>query len=156
MNAHLCFLLLVSAVSAKTIDFTWHDCQNPSDHGHVSKITVDPDPGQTGKNVTLTGKGSIDIPVSGGEFELDIKVGGVKIFTHKASVCGNSDFELPLHIGHVWLSLLSCPISAGDVTLVFEIFTANSAPDLTLDIDVTAKSPSNQGLLCLNVVSKIH
>jgi len=138
-------------VNGGTVNLTWEDCGDASTHGKVtgldkSSITL-------GVDTTVTGSGTTDEAVEGGDFKITAKAG---LITQKydGKVCEAKEFDLPLGLGKITWKGLSCPVAAGDmsVSVVVKLASVIPASMAKADISITGTgSSTDDKLLCMNL-----
>jgi hypothetical protein len=139
---------LATAVSADTIALSISDCGSGVP-GHVKDIS--PKSINTGSTSTITGSGTSDSDVSGGDFTLDIKALGVSLQSCKGEICSASTCDLPLSTGSIAFKGMTCPVKAGPVDIPMDVTVSDSIPsqlavlEITLDVD---------GVLCAKINTK--
>jgi len=132
------------------LSITWKDCGDASTHSKVTDL--EPKSLPLGGSTTVTGTGALDEAISGGTFEIDMKT---SIISPKwtGDICQAKTFDLPLGLGSVTWSGLTCPLAAGTikVPLVVKLSSAIPASMATADISTTAKATNGDNILCLNI-----
>jgi len=143
--AILSFLALAEAAEVKV---AWKDCG--AAHGKTTSLV--PDTITLGKTTTMTGSGTVDKAVSGGQFQIDLKASIIrKTFTGK--VCEAKQFSLPLGTGTIgWLGL-KCPIAAGAVSVPLDITLSSSLPRSLSSTSIKTKAQDTDGddVLCVQI-----
>jgi C1A family cysteine protease len=138
-------------VNGGTLNLTWEDCGDATYHGKISGI--DKTSITLGEQTTVTGSGTVDEAVAGGDFTISAKAGPI---TQKYSgkVCEAKEFDLPLGLGKVNWQGLSCPAAAGDLSVAVGIKLASIIPSsmAKADVSVTATgSSADDKLLCMTL-----
>jgi len=138
-------------VNGGTVSVTWEDCGDASTHGKItgldkSSITL-------GEDTTVTGSGTSDEAVEGGDFTITAKAG---LITQKydGKVCEAKEFDLPLGLGKITWNGLSCPVAAGDMSVAVGVKLASIIPAsmAKADIQVAATgSSADDKLLCMSL-----
>jgi len=140
-----------ATVSGGTLQLTWEDCGDASTHGKISGI--DKDQVVLGEETTVTGTGTTDEDVSGGDFTITAKAG---LITQKymGKVCEAKEFDLPLGLGQVNWNGLACPAAAGEISVAVGVKLASIIPSqyAKADIQVSATgSSTDDKLLCMSL-----
>jgi hypothetical protein len=138
-------------VNGGTLDLTWEDCGDASTHGKISGI--DTDKIVLGQDTTVTGTGTSDEDISGGDFKITAKAGPITQ-NYEGKVCEAKEFDLPLGLGKVQWKGLSCPAAAGTISVGVGVKLAAVIPASVAkaDISVTATgSSADDKLLCMNL-----
>jgi len=97
-----------------------------------------------------SGNGQLNVDTSAPTVELQVKLGGLQVLDKKQSACGEQKINLPLGLGTVDITALTCPAKAGPVTVNIDISTAIMLPKETQSHAV-AKDENGDMLLCLDV-----
>jgi len=138
-------------LAAGTINLSIEDCGGSSTHGHVGGISPTSVP--QGTSTKVTGTGNVDITVTDGSFDVAVKALGVTVTSCTGNLCGASSCDLPAGTGSVNFRGLSCPVSAGSVSLDFDVSVAASVPSSLAVLEMDISSKGSQGdLLC----AKLH
>merc|ERR1712019_151958 len=135
--------------SGGTLAVTWEDCGDASTHGHITDLQ--PTTLQVGSAGTLTGTGTLDEELTGGDFTIKFTalLGITETYTGK--VCEAKTFQLPLGVGSVsWLGL-GCPLAPGTVTAKIGFETKSTIPAALakVEFDVSATDQSGAKALCV-------
>jgi len=140
----------VVGVAAGTINLSISDCGDSSTHGKVASIS--PTSVSQGTKTLVTGTGTLDTTVADGDYNVNVKALGVSMKKCKADLCGSSACALPAFTGHVDFRGLSCPQSAGTVSLGFDVTVSKTVPSslAVLDIEITSQGSAGK-LLCANI-----
>lgn len=138
-------------VNGGTLKLTWSDCGDASYHGKIAGI--DKDSITLGEQTTVTGSGSVDEDVSGGDFTISAKAGVVSQ-KYSGKVCEAKEFDLPLGLGKVNWEGLKCPAAKGDLSVAVGIKLAAAIPasmaKATVSVTATGSSADDK-LLCMNL-----
>jgi len=136
-----------------TLAMTWEDCSDSSYHGKVtafdtSSITL-------GQDTTVTGSGSVDEAVTGGNYALALNAGIIKK-TFNGDICTAQTFDLPLGSGKLTWKGLNCPLAAGpqDVAVGVLLSAALPASLAKADITLTSQDSNNANLICMGIHTK--
>merc|ERR1711976_729024 len=105
---------VASEVTGGVLDLTWSDCGDASTHGKISGI--DQTSITLGEETTVTGSGTSDEAINGGDFTITAVAGPITQ-TYEGKVCEAKEFDLPLGLGKVNWNGLSCPAPAGDLSV---------------------------------------
>jgi len=138
-------------VTGGTLDLTWKDCGDASTHGVIKGI--DKSSISLGSDTTVTGSGTTDEAIEGGDFTISAKAG---LITQKyqGKVCEAKVFDLPLGLGQINWKGLSCPAAAGDIDVAVGVKLSAIIPAsmATSDIEVSATgSSTDDKLLCMSL-----
>jgi hypothetical protein len=139
------------AVNGGTVNLTWEDCGDASTHGKIkgldkSSITL-------GEDTTVTGTGTTDEAVAGGDFTISAKAGPITQ-KYAGQVCEAKTFNLPLGLGKITWKGLSCPAAAGDMSVAVGVKLAAVIPAslAKADIQLSATGASaDDKLLCMSL-----
>jgi len=104
-------------------------------------------------DTTVTGSGTTDEAVNGGDFAITAKAG---LITQKyaGKVCEAKEFDLPLGLGKITWEGLACPVAAGDMSVTVGVKLASVIPAsmAKADISITGTgSSADDKLLCMNL-----
>jgi len=138
-------------VNGGSLSITWEDCGDATYHGKIGSI--DTDHITLGEQTTVTGTGTVDEDVTGGEFLITAKAGLISQ-KYSGNVCEAKEFDLPLGLGKVNWEGLACPAKAGDLSVKVGLKLASIIPSqyAKADVSVTATgSSSDDKLLCMNL-----
>merc|ERR1711896_18281 len=80
-----------------------------------------------GEQTTVTGSGTVDEAVAGGDFTISAKAGPISQ-KYSGKVCEAKEFDLPLGLGKVNWQGLSCPAAAGDLSVGVGVKLASVIP----------------------------
>jgi hypothetical protein len=138
-------------VNGGTLNLSWKDCGDSTYHGKItgldkSSITL-------GEDTTVTGSGTSDEAIEGGDFTITAKAGPITQ-KYQGKVCEAKEFDLPLGLGKVNWKGLSCPAAAGDLSVGVGVKLASVIPAkfATADIEVSATGASaDDKLLCMSL-----
>jgi len=138
-------------VNGGTLNLTWEDCGDASTHGKIkgldkSSITL-------GEDTAVTGSGTTDEAIAGGDFTITAKAGLIKQ-KYEGKVCEAKVFDLPLGLGKITWKGLSCPAAAGDIDVTVGVKLAAIIPAsmAKADIQVSATgSSADDKLLCMSL-----
>merc|ERR1712087_4823 len=145
-------LLLISTVSA--ID--WKDCGDSSYVGKITTLTSSPDPPAKGVNSTIKGSGSADVDISGGDFELQLFVDGVKLLDKKGDFCAPDTIKLPLGSGSLFYPGFPCPYTSGTSTsITLYVALSKAAPPGKVESKLIATSSKKEKIFCVDINFKI-
>jgi len=142
--------VLALATVASAIDWSW--CGDDTYKAHVDTVTSKPDPPQKATNNTIAGVGATDVAVSGGTYEISLKVDGIKLLDKKGDFCKPSSITLPLGSGSMYFPGLPCPATSGQaITLNIFVSLNKSAPKGKTETVLKATSTDGTPLLCVDV-----
>lgn len=145
------FASVVAVASAGSVTLQWADCGDADTHVVITDIspTKLALPGQT----TITGSGLLDEDSSSGQFKFDAKVAGVSVLKDGGSLCDDKDITLPLNAGSIKFHGISCPVSAGEVSVTLDVNLLDSslASNDLVTIDLSALSDTGEKLLCASL-----
>merc|ERR1712211_203969 len=100
MNTHLTKQSeLTTTVEGGAVAITWEDCGDSTTHGKVTDLQ--PLSFNIGEAVTLTGTGSLDEDVKGGNFKIHMEAAGLIKEDWTGDICEAKTFKLPLALGTV-------------------------------------------------------
>jgi len=133
-----------------TMSVTWADCGDSSTHAKVNDLQ--PSSIAIGTASTLTGTGTVDKDVSGGEFKLNMKASFIKK-TWTGDICQPKTFSIPLGLGTVKWDGMKCPVAKGQANVPIDVQLSSSIPAsmATADISGSATTSNGDKLLCMNV-----
>jgi len=138
-------------VNGGTLTLTWKDCGDASTHGKVTGL--DTTSITLGEDTTVTGSGTVDEAITGGDFTITAKAGPITQ-KYAGKVCEAKEFDLPLGLGKVTWKGLSCPAAAGDLSVAVGVKLASVIPAslATADIETAATgSSADDKLLCMSL-----
>lgn len=138
-------------VNGGTLNLTWEDCGDASYHGKITGL--DKSSVTLGEDTTVTGSGTVDEAVEGGDFKITAKAGPITQ-NYDGKVCEAKEFDLPLGLGKVNWKGLSCPAAKGDLSVGVGLKLAAVIPAklAKADVSVTATgSSADDKLLCMNL-----
>jgi len=138
-------------VNGGTLNLTWEDCGDATYHGKISGL--DKSSITLGEDTTVTGSGTVDEAVEGGDFKITAKAGPITQ-NYEGKVCEAKEFDLPLGLGKVNWKGLSCPAAKGDLSVGVGLKLAAVIPAklAKADVSVTATGKSaDDKLLCMNL-----
>jgi len=138
-------------VNGGTLNLTWEDCGDATYHGKISGL--DKSSITLGEDTTVTGSGTVDEAVEGGDFKITAKAGPITQ-NYEGKVCEAKEFDLPLGLGKVNWKGLSCPAAKGDLLVGVGLKLAAVIPAklAKADVSVTATGKSaDDKLLCMNL-----
>jgi len=138
-------------VNGGTLSLSWKDCGDASTHGKIKGL--DKSSISLGKDTTVTGSGTTDEAIEGGDFTISAKVGPITQ-KYEGKVCEAKVFDLPLGLGKITWKGLSCPAAAGDIDVAVGVKLAAIIPAsmATSDITVSATgSSADDKLLCMSL-----
>lgn len=73
-----------------------------------------------------------------------------KVYSHQGDACGNDTISLPLGLGTLQYTGLSCPLSAGStVDLSLGVTIPNVAPSGSYTFEMLGKASSGANVFCL-------
>merc|ERR1712046_359836 len=121
-------------VNGGTLNLTWEDCGDASYHGKITGL--DKTQVTLGEDTTVTGSGSVDEAVEGGDFKITAKAGPITQ-NYDGKVCEAKEFDLPLGLGKVNWKGLACPAAAGDISVGVGIKLASIIPSKFAVADIT-------------------
>eukprot|EP00612_Vaucheria_litorea_P000495 CAMPEP_0171451808 /NCGR_PEP_ID=MMETSP0945-20130129/160_1 /TAXON_ID=109269 /ORGANISM="Vaucheria litorea, Strain CCMP2940" /LENGTH=455 /DNA_ID=CAMNT_0011976333 /DNA_START=432 /DNA_END=1798 /DNA_ORIENTATION=- len=78
-------------------------------------INISPEEPKRGKPVSFNASGILSKPMSSGNYDLSVHLGGTVVFEHKGNMCGESEASLPLGLGKIYLSGFECPAFPGPI-----------------------------------------
>jgi hypothetical protein len=152
MLGKLLVCALVASASAKTVSITWKDCASTSSVGHITAVTIAPNPPQLGSQTNFTGTGTLNSDVSDGQTTITATFSGLPIPVNPAtvSVCGSSTVKLPLNLGSIVVQGLDCPATKGPVTISELITVPTIAPLGTYTAQLTSVNQDGDELFCVD------
>merc|ERR1712000_268945 len=89
---------LANVVAAKHIDLKWSDCSSDASHGKITKLVTDPDPLQLGSTGHVTASGTLDKDLTDAEYNIVVKVLGVKVVDNTHSMCSDNSVDMDLSL----------------------------------------------------------
>merc|ERR1711862_843220 len=142
------FAAVLAIADAGSVTLNWDDCGDADTHVVITDISPVKlaFPGKT----TITGTGLLDEDSSAGQFKFDAKLGGVSVLKDGGSLCEDKHIVMPLNAGTIDFHGLSCPVSAGEISVSLDISLLDSSAvsnDL-ITIDLSALSDTGDKLLC--------
>jgi len=132
-----------------TLKLSWSDCG--SGHGHVH--TIEPSALTLGQKTTVVGKGSVDVEVTGGQYEVALYKGSDKpLVDHKGDLCKPAEIGFP-GVGKMSWAGFKCPLMAGPAELDLDIYLNGLIPAglATGTLKLTGHSVHGYNLLCVLV-----
>jgi hypothetical protein len=142
--------LVIALASATTLNVQWKDCGDSSYHAKVQTVTYTPNPPTLGTPLHITMKGTNNEQVTGGTVTMAISAFGRQIKQEELKVCGDSEIDLPLGMGHIAVHGLTCPSAAGALTLTQEVTLPSFMPAPSASVHVTAKDQNGNNLFCMD------
>merc|ERR1711937_393368 len=136
-----------------TLKLNWNDCG--AKHGKVTGLL--PTTLALGQETAVTGSGSVDEAVSGGEFSLEVKAGGGIVHkTFNGDICKASTFDLPVGAGSITWDGLNCPVAAGKVSVGTKIKMTGALPASLARAAIAIKGSGTNGddLLCMGITTE--
>lgn len=140
-----------ATVNGGTLALTWEDCGDASTHGKISGI--DKDSIVLGEETTVTGTGTSDEDIAGGDFTITAKAGPITQ-KYEGKVCEAKEFDLPLGLGKVNWNGLACPAAAGEISVAVGVKLAAVIPASMAKADITVSatgSSADDKLLCMSL-----
>lgn len=150
MSLKLLASLPVVAAASGTLGLTWKDCGDAT-HGHTTALS--PDSITLGQKTTITGSGSIDEAVSGGTYNVKVSAGGFTLINHSGDICKPDTIKLPLGTGELDWKGMSCPVSAGALSVAMDATLSSYIPSsmAKTTIELTGTGSNGDDLLCLSL-----
>ena len=135
-------------VTGGSLKLSWSDCG--SGHGHVH--TIEPSTLTLGQLTKIVGKGSVDVEVTGGEYEVLLYKGSTKIVDHKGDLCKPAEVGFP-GVGKMSWAGFKCPVKAGNVELDLDVSLSSLIPAglATGTLYLKGHSVHGYNLLCVKV-----
>ena len=148
-----CALMLSATCSAKNVNITWHDCSAAGSHGKITDLTVLPNPPLLGVNTTINGHGSLDKAIADGQMSIKSSFQNLPIPVTPASIpaCGTTSVKLPLGLGTVDVSGLSCPATVGDLDITEVLNIPAIAPAGTYTAELSGIDADSEQFLCVHL-----
>jgi hypothetical protein len=137
----------LTTAEAATLTLTYSDCG--STHGHVDSMS--PTSFATGKEVTITGTGTIDEDITAATLTAEASALGTQLC--KVSGDGKSDLScvLPLGAATITIPALPLPLAKGTLNLPVKVTTAAAVPPslASLDLKLTGNDQNGESAICL-------
>jgi len=135
-------------LSAGQLSLTWTDCG--ASHGKTDSIQ--PSSITLGTATKIIGKGSVNVDVLSGTYELKVNAGFVPLLDHNGDVCKSDTIALPLGIGTIEWMGLQCPQKAGPAEVDMLLTLSSSIPESAARTTITLKAKSAaDDLLCVQI-----
>lgn len=125
--------LLATAASAHN----FKSCPDSPGVLHVTALTLNPDPPQLGKSLSVSFSGKTSVNIAAGKADLAVKLHGIKLTS--------ADFNFCTQLG------LKCPLTAGDAftaSLSYNLPSAPLPPGLTITVESTFTDAAGKELDC--------
>merc|ERR1712048_154595 len=140
--------------SSGTLAITFSDCGDASTHGKCQDI--EPKSLVLGQETDITGTGTVDEDVSGGNFEMKLNAAGIISEDWKGDICKPASFDvkaLGIKVGTVAWKGMACPIATGAASVPLSVTLSSALPAAisTSTLALTAKDTSGADLLCVNI-----
>jgi len=135
---------------AQNFQFTpidWTNCSTGAADLVIQTLEADPWPPTLGANITAHAKGFLEVDVSGGSYELKVKVSGIKVLDQKGNI---ADLGIPLPIPAgafdqtITYPLPSLPVS-GKVDATITVTDQNGNDVICAEIQFKPNKPSLEG-----------
>jgi len=137
---------------------SWNDCSvnYPIDYkGNVTQVIPSPEPPNESDYNSIEAIGFATEVFDGGEFELQMFLGGIKIVDQTGDACSATTIILPHNFGHIDYPGFNCPIQADqEVMIAMHITLYKPIPfgfPITSTIYITSQ-PLNFWCLHLNMI----
>merc|ERR1712048_582271 len=98
-----------------------------------------------GDDFTMTGTGSLDEAIDGGNFKIHLEAAGLINEDFTGDICESKTFKLPLALGTVTWGGMSCPLAEGTLSVPVGIKMASIVPASLANGDVSASATSDTG-----------
>jgi len=145
-------LSFLALAEAKQVNIVWNDCG--AAHGKTTSLS--PQTIMLGTTTTVTGSGTVDVVVSGGQYEIAVKAG---IFRKKltGNVCEPLKITIPMGVGTISWPGLKCPVAAGAVSIPVEVTLSRKIPKqlMSATATATAKETNGDDLLCMQMSTSV-
>merc|ERR1711937_687906 len=130
-------------VQGGTLKLNWNDCG--AKHGKVTGLL--PTTLALGQETAVTGSGSVDEAVAGGD---------IVHKTFNGDICKASTFDLPVGAGSITWDGLNCPVAAGKVSVGTKIKMAGALPASLARAAIAIKGSGTKGedLLCMGITTE--
>jgi hypothetical protein len=132
--------LLATAASAHA----YKACPGSPGELHVSAITLNPDPPQMGKSLSVNFEGKTSSDIASGKVELAVMLYGTKLTTADFNFCNDLGLKCPLKSG-----------DAIDAKLAYTLPTAPIPPGLTITVEATFTNGAGSELDCYTLDTKL-
>jgi cathepsin F len=146
--ARLVLASAVVAADAATLSLTYSDCG--STHGHIESMSPTSFP--TGKEVTITGVGTIDEDITAVSMTATVSALGTQLC--KVTGDGKSDLScaLPLGAATITIPALPFPLAKGTLSLPVKVTSAAAVPPSLAALDINLKGNDQNGAsaICLD------
>lgn len=118
------------------------DCGNTDDILQIQEYNIEPNPPIPGKNLTITGKGTLSEDIIDGSFaDVSVKIGFVKLLTKRFDTCEQAK-EIDKE----------CPIKQGIVTLEKTVELPSEIPPAKITADIRVAMPDNRQIACIKAI----
>ncbi|KAM9998103.1 hypothetical protein ACTFIY_007744 [Dictyostelium cf. discoideum] len=131
------FILLIVA-EAKIFKDVWTSCGKPTDTFQIDNVTISPDPPVKGQKVSIYASGELKDTISGGDVNIQIKLGFITILKETKPIC-SSDNPLP------------CPIQPGEYSHSIDISIPSNVPHGKYYGNFVLTDQSNDEIACIDV-----
>merc|ERR1712000_356353 len=121
---------------------------------------TDPDPLQLGSTGHVTASGTLDKDLTDAEYNIVVKVLGVKVVDNTHSMCSDNSFDIKVagvKVGHVDVTALDCPLAAGALRVDMDLSLTGVVPAGVggATISLTAQDADAEELACMEMDAKI-
>ena len=141
------FFTLVLATSALE-PVVFKDCGTAANKATITSMSIVPNPPVLGSNFTASGNGMLLTTVTGGHYNVIVTFAGIQVIDHTGPVCGPSAFPLPLGLGIVEVTALTCPATPGPVGITTKIPVSKYAPSGAVVVSVHSYDQAGDALMC--------
>ena len=144
-------LIVLAAVMAAPGPITWKICSGEKAHGVLDSVEIINNPVVPGQNTTVFGYGMLDKDLTSGTWTLSGYFKGLKVLSKKGNLCQDSTINLPLNSGKIYINGLTCPTSAGKVSVVEKAIFNYKPPTGVYSIKCQMFDQDKEEVLCLNI-----
>jgi len=139
---------VLATAQAGTLELTFSDCG--SKHGKVTGMSPTSFP--TGKEVTITGTGTIDEDVTSASLKATISALGTQLSSCSGDGTKDIVCQLPMGTGSITVPALPFPLKAGTLNLPVKVATSASIPAslAKVDIHLTGDDQNGESAICLD------
>lgn len=154
MKTAIAAAALAASATANDLKLTWKDCGDASTHVKISSFS--PATLTLGQKTTMTGTGTLDEDVEGGDFDLEMKGMIGKLLSCKGDSSVGKTCSLPLGSGSLTFDPIKFPLKKGSgVPVSVDITLSAHLPALLANTKTTASGTTKTGdkLFCIEIDS---
>lgn len=139
-------LLMLACTALEPVVFK--NCGTAANKATITSTSIVPNPPVLGSNFTASGNGMLLTTVTGGHYNVIVTFAGIQVIDHTGPVCGPSSFPLPLGLGTVEVTALTCPATPGPTGITTVIPVSKYAPSGAVVVSVHSYDQAGDELMC--------